>query len=98
MWRSHAGKYPHIEHENQQLEEDLSRKIKALKSLTIDIGNEVREQNKFLKTMDDDFDSSGSLLKSTMDRLITMSKVGRNIYLLYLFISAMFVFFVFWKK
>lgn len=93
MRRSHAaGEYSHTEHENEQLEEDLSHKIKALKSLTIDIGHEVREQNKFLKTVDDDFDSSGGLLKSTMGRLIAMTKAGHN---RYLFLFAIFFFFAF---
>jgi hypothetical protein len=37
--------------------------VSALKSLTIDIGSEVREHNRLLREVDDDFDSTtGSLI------------------------------------
>ena len=44
--------------QNSELEEELRGKVSALKSLTIDIGTEVREHNRLLKDVDDDFDST----------------------------------------
>ncbi|KAL5006581.1 hypothetical protein ScPMuIL_015387 [Solemya velum] len=55
-----------LEDENSRLEDELSGKVGALKHLTIEIGHEVREQNKLLKDMDDDFNSTGGLLSSSM--------------------------------
>ncbi|EDO38457.1 predicted protein [Nematostella vectensis] len=40
-----------LEEENDRLTESLSGKVKALKSLSIDIGHEVRTQNKLLQEM-----------------------------------------------
>ena len=45
---------------------------------------------------DDDFDSSGNLLKSTMGRLKAMTKAGHHKILCYLLLFALFVFFVCW--
>jgi IS30 family transposase len=44
--------------QNSAREEELRSKVSALKSLTIDIGTEVREHNRLLKDVDDDFDST----------------------------------------
>jgi hypothetical protein len=38
-----------LEERNQELEGELKGKISALKSLSIDIGMEVREQNRYLE-------------------------------------------------
>lgn len=68
--------------------------VRALKSLSIDIGNEVRTQNRMLGDMDDEFDSSGGLLQSTMARLTNISKAGHHKLMWYLILFALFVFFV----
>jgi len=85
-----------VEEENEKMASLLSDKVKTLKSLSIDIGNEAREQNKFLKSLDDDFDKSGGFLQSTMARVTAMAKAGHNCYILYLLLFAMFVFVVCW--
>jgi len=85
-----------IEEENESMASLLSDKVKTLKSLSIDIGNEAREQNKFLKSLDDDFDKGGGFLQSTMSRVTAMAKAGHNCYILYLLLFAMFVFFICW--
>ncbi|XP_019630578.1 PREDICTED: BET1 homolog [Branchiostoma belcheri] len=82
------------EDENEQLVDGLKDKVSALKSLSIDIGNEVREQNKMLNLMDSDFDSSGGLLGATMGRLQRMARAGHNKIWLYMFFFVLFVFFV----
>ena len=72
----------------------FSLQVRALKSLSIDIGNEVRTQNRLLGDMDDEFDSSGGLLQSTMARLTNISKAGHHKLMWYLILFALVVFFV----
>lgn len=85
-----------LEEENDNLAEQLTDKVKALKKVTIDIGNVVREQNDLIGNMDTEFDKSGGFLRSTMNRVTTMARAGHNCYILYLLLFAMFVFFVCW--
>ncbi|KAG8187895.1 hypothetical protein JTE90_001658 [Oedothorax gibbosus] len=81
-----------VEDENEGLVDGLHTKITALKSLTIDIGHEVRTQNKMLNEMDDDFDSSSGFLSTTIGRVVKLSKAGHNRYILYLLLFSLFVF------
>ncbi|KAG8443134.1 hypothetical protein GDO86_011808 [Hymenochirus boettgeri] len=55
-------------------DESLRQKATALKSLSIDIGNEVKYHNKILGEWDSDFDSTGGLLGATMGRLKILSR------------------------
>ncbi|KAI8436702.1 hypothetical protein MSG28_010189 [Choristoneura fumiferana] len=45
-----------IAHENDQMAEELGSKISTLKHMSIEIGNEVRYQDKILRGLDDDVD------------------------------------------
>jgi len=83
-----------MEQENDRMADELSSKVRSLKSLSIDIGNEVRTQNRMLGEMDDEFDSSGGLLQSTMARLTNISKAGHHKLMWYLILFALFVFFI----
>ncbi|KAI5737895.1 BET1 homolog [Diaphorina citri] len=106
MRRQHAGNYyepvPNqfdggdaIHQENEQLTSDLRNKIQALKSLTIDIGTEVKYQNEhLLRGMDDDFDRTGGFLNNSMARVLRLTRGGHNYYILYLFLFSIFVFFL----
>jgi len=85
-----------LEEENERMVDHLSSKVQALKSLTIDIGQEVRYQNKMLNEMDTDFDSGGSFLSSTMARLTALTNKGHHRVMLYLVLFCMFVFFAAW--
>ncbi|KAK3726973.1 hypothetical protein QZH41_014721, partial [Actinostola sp. cb2023] len=84
------------EDENERLQHNLSNKVHALKSLSIDIGHEVRTQNQLLNEMDNDFDSGGSLLSATMGRLQALTKKGHYKIMCYLMLFCLFVFFVAW--
>ncbi|KAH0955252.1 hypothetical protein HN011_000032 [Eciton burchellii] len=107
MRRSHSGSYNYeplpntsnhntMEDENERMTEELKDKIHALKSLSIDIGTEVKYQDKMLGSMDDDFErTSGSLLNSVA-RIVRLGKAGHNYYILYLFLFSMAVFVVLW--
>lgn len=81
-----------LEHENERLAEELQGKIGALKSLTIDIGHEVRYQDKLLRGIDDDMDRTGGFLSSTMARVVRLGKNGHQKYMCYVFLFALFVF------
>ncbi|GBM71232.1 BET1 [Araneus ventricosus] len=100
MRRSHASEsytaynQNTVEDENEHLTDELGNKISALKSLTIDIGHEVRAQNQMLREMDDDFDSTSGFLSTTMGRVLKLSRAGHNRYILYLLLFSFFVFFV----
>lgn len=80
--------------ENERLEAELQGKIGALKSLTIDIGHEVRYQDKVLRGIDDDMDRTGGFLGNTMSRVVRLGRNGHQGYMCYMFLFVVFVFFV----
>ena len=45
-----------LEQENDLMADELKDKVQRLKSISVDIGNEVRFQDKVLNEMDDDFE------------------------------------------
>jgi blocked-early-in-transport protein 1 len=64
-----------------------------LKGLTIDIGNEVREQNSLLDQMQDGFASTGDMLAGSLRRIGTMLQAGGAKHMMYMviFIIAVFI-------
>ncbi|TKC39596.1 hypothetical protein EI555_016354 [Monodon monoceros] len=54
--------YSACEEENERLTESLRNKVTAIKSLSIEIGHEVKHQNKLLAEMDSQFDSTTGFL------------------------------------
>ncbi|XP_043923587.1 BET1 homolog isoform X1 [Protopterus annectens] len=89
-----ASGYSVYEEENENLTEDLRAKVTALKSLSIDIGNEVKQQNTFLSGMDSTFDSTGGFLGATMGRLKILSRGSHSKVICHMLLFALFVFFV----
>lgn len=83
-----------LEHENERMAEELGGKINALKHMSIEIGNEVRYQDKILRGLDDDVDRSSGFLSKTMGRVLKLGKGNHNYYIFYLFLFAVFVFFL----
>ncbi|XP_014273396.1 BET1 homolog isoform X2 [Halyomorpha halys] len=83
-----------LEEENDQMTNKLKDKITALKHLSIDIGAEVKYQDKMLHGMSEDFDRTGGFLGNTMNRVLRLTKGSHNYYILYLFIFSIVVFFV----
>ncbi|CAG4956148.1 unnamed protein product [Colias eurytheme] len=61
-----------LEHENERMAEELSGKITSLKHMSIEIGNEVRYQDKILRGLDDDVDRSSGFLGKTMGRVLKL--------------------------
>ncbi|KAF3430444.1 hypothetical protein E2986_05222 [Frieseomelitta varia] len=89
---SHGG----LEDENETMTEHLKDKIHALKSLSIDIGNEVQYQDKMLRGMDEDFERTSGLLTSSVARVLRLSKGSHAYYILYLVLFSICIFFVLW--
>ncbi|KAG7166227.1 BET1 homolog [Homarus americanus] len=85
-----------LSEENEEMTSQLKHKVKALKSLTIDIGNEVKNQNSMLNDMDDDFHKSGNFLERSMKRLVIMGKGSHNYHLIFLFCFCFVVFLLLW--
>ncbi|VVC86684.1 BET1 homolog [Leptidea sinapis] len=83
-----------VEHENNMMAEELSGKITTLKHMSIEIGNEVRYQDKLLRGLDDDADRSSGFLAKTMGRVLRIGKGNHNYYIFYLFLFSIFVFFL----
>lgn len=83
-----------IEQENDEMTEDLKQKIHTLKSLTIDIGNEVKNHDRLLRDMDDDFERTGGFLRSTMSRVIRLSKGRHNYYFCYMLLFVLLCLFI----
>lgn len=81
-----------LEQENERMAEELQGKIGALKSLTIDIGHEVRYQDKLLRGIDDDMDRTGGFLSNTMARVVRLGRNGHQKYMCYIFLFALFIF------
>ncbi|XP_073843172.1 blocked early in transport 1 [Musca autumnalis] len=81
-----------LEEENERAAEELKQKIGALKSLTIDIGNEVRYQDKLLRGIDDDMDRTQGFLGNTMNRVVRLAKNGGSRHMCYMFLFVLFVF------
>ncbi|XP_057619830.1 BET1 homolog [Chionomys nivalis] len=72
----------------------LLSKVDAIKSLSIEIGHEVRNQNKLLSEMDSQFDSTTGFLGKTMGRLKILSRGSQTKLLCYMMLFSLFVFFV----
>ncbi|XP_032094089.1 BET1 homolog [Thamnophis elegans] len=86
--------YSVYEEENEKLTESLRSKVTTIKSLTIEIGTEVKQHNKLLTDMDNDFDTTSGFLGATMGRLKILSRGSQTKLLCYMMLFSLFVFFV----
>eukprot|EP00815_Leptocylindrus_aporus_P012374 CAMPEP_0116064460 /NCGR_PEP_ID=MMETSP0322-20121206/9118_1 /TAXON_ID=163516 /ORGANISM="Leptocylindrus danicus var. apora, Strain B651" /LENGTH=125 /DNA_ID=CAMNT_0003550463 /DNA_START=236 /DNA_END=610 /DNA_ORIENTATION=+ len=86
-----------MEQQNNERISELSEQVARLKGLTIDIGNEVREQNSLLDNMGDNFGNVGDLLQGTMRRIGTLLDRGGGRHMLILVGFVVFVMvFLYW--
>lgn len=58
------------------------------------MGEEIREQNRFIAGMDDDFDKTSGFLSNSMGRLKRIAANGHARIYFYLLLFALFVFFI----
>ncbi|XP_036154735.1 BET1 homolog [Myotis myotis] len=86
--------YSACEEENDRHTESLRRKVKAVKDLSIEIGQEVKTQNKLLAEMESQFDSTTGFLGRTMGKLKILSRGSQTKLMCYMMLFSLFVFFV----
>jgi blocked-early-in-transport protein 1 len=86
-----------LESQNNERIDQLSESVARLKGLTIDIGNEVREQNSLLDHMGDGFTNTADLLQGSLRRIGTMLESGGAKHMCYmvLFCVAVMIFLYF---
>lgn len=73
-----------LEQQNNERINELSDQVARLKGLSIDIGNEVREQNSLLDSMGDGFLNTRDLLQSSLSRIGTMLESGGTKHMFYM--------------
>ncbi|KAL7467783.1 hypothetical protein ACHAXS_008023 [Conticribra weissflogii] len=94
---SHEANANIMEQQNNDRISELSDQVAMLKGLTIDIGNEVREQNSLLDNMGDGFSNTRDLLAGSLQRIGTMLESGGAKHMCYLVAFVVFVMvFLYW--
>ena len=84
----------YMENENDAQISALLGKVNQLKQVSVQIGDHVREDNRLLGGMSDQFDTSGSMLGGTVKRLSALanSKDGWHMVYLAMFVVLVFLF------
>jgi blocked early in transport 1 len=85
-----------LEQQNNERIAMLSDQVSRLKGLTIDIGNEVREQNSLLDNMGDGFQNTRDLLAGSLRRIGTMLEAGGMTHMCYMVAFCVFVMVFLW--
>lgn len=85
-----------LEQQNNERINLLSDQVAALKGLTIDIGNEVREQNSLLDSMGDGFQNTRDMLAGSLRRIGTMLESGGAKHMCYMVGFCVFVMIFLW--
>jgi len=80
--------------ENEDLAENLKDKVNTLKSLSIDIGAELKYQDRLLIDMDNDFEATGGFLRNILGRVTRLSSNSGGYNILYLILFSLAVFFI----
>ena len=89
-----ASHYRRFGGEEEEIEQSLIDKTTRLKQITIMLGNELKDSNKFLDGLDSDFDKSKSFFESTIGRVGRLAKNGSCKLYLCLTLFGLFVFFM----
>ena len=85
-----------LEDQNEQMESDMKDKVSQLKSLSINIGMELKDQRTLLNGMDDGFNSTSSIITNTIGKVGKLLKSHSNYHIHYLLLFCLFVFLVLW--
>lgn len=94
---SHEANASIMEQQNNDRINELSDQVSRLKGLTLDIGNEVQEQNNLLDGMGDNFGNVGEMLAGSLQRMGVMMERGGAKHMCYLVAFVVFVMvFLYW--
>ena len=85
-----------LEQQNNDRINELSEHVSRLKGLTIEIGNEVREQNSLLDNMSDGFQNTRDMLQGSLRRIGTMLEQGGAKHMCYMVGFSVFVMLFLW--
>jgi blocked early in transport 1 len=86
-----------MEQQNNERISELSEQVARLKGLTVDIGNEVREQNALLDGLHDRFGNVTDLLSNSLQRIGTMLQTTGGKHMCYMVLFCVFVMvFLYW--
>jgi blocked-early-in-transport protein 1 len=85
-----------LEEQNNARINELSEHVSRLKGLTLDIGNEVREQNSLLDGMGDGFQNTRDMLQGSLMRIGTMLESGGAKHMCYMVLFAVSVMIFLW--
>jgi blocked early in transport 1 len=86
-----------MESQNNERISELSEQVARLKGLTIDIGNEVKEQNALLDDMGDGFSATRDLLAGSLRRIGHMLETTGGKHMCYMVTFVVFVMvFLYW--
>jgi blocked-early-in-transport protein 1 len=69
----------------------LSDRVRQLKQVSLQIETEVKEQNRWLTGMEQEFSSAGGLLASTRNKLSNMMKTQSSRYTFYMIFFSLLV-------
>jgi blocked early in transport 1 len=85
-----------LEQQNNDRINELSAHVARLKGLSIEIGDEVREQNSLLDGMGDGFANTRDLLQGSLVRIGTMLQSGGGRHMCYMVAFCVFVMVFLW--
>ena len=86
-----------LESQSDQQMSQMSQKIKALKSLSLRMGDEIRNGSKTLEDLESTFGSTSAKLKTTFGNMMKMAKKSRisiKTWLIIFFVVGLFFFWV----
>lgn len=87
-----------LESQNDGQVEGILGKVKILKSMTVAIGDEIRDSSALAEKMNDSFDTTRVRLRGTMNRMLLMAErtgVGWKVWLLF-FAAVIMIFTYVW--
>lgn len=85
-----------LEQQNNERINELADHVARLKGLTIDIGNEVREQNSLLDNMGDGFQNTRDMLQGSLRRIGSMLEQGGAKHMCYMVAFCVFIMVFLW--
>jgi blocked early in transport 1 len=85
-----------LEQQNNERMNELANHVALLKGLTIEIGNEVREQNSLLDNMNDGFTNTRDMLQNSLRRIGSMLEQGGTKHMCYMVLFCVGVMMLLW--
>ncbi|KAJ1543827.1 protein transport protein bet1 [Cladochytrium tenue] len=100
MESSYADSQYALEQQNDDHVDMLSEKMRTLREISVQIGDEVSYQERMLNGMEDDFSKTGDILGTAMRRLNVMARTqsGRWVCALILFVIVTIFYLVFIRR